>query len=119
MVLQRAEFSSDPRALRGNLERLDELLHESGVAVRRRVGLMFGQLVAGWQARFSGEPMAVSVELVEDAVRISTGGARRKLARMDWPALVTPVILDLVDAWGFDRRHDGDAWFEFRERHER
>lgn len=116
VVLRQAEFSSDPRALRGNLERLDELLHESADDVRRRVGLMFGQLVARWQEHFEGEPMAVSVELVMGAVRLSTGGARRTLSREDWPPLVTAVILDLVDDWGFDRRRDGDAWFEFRER---
>lgn len=115
VALQRAEFSSDPRALRQNLDRLDALVHESNASARRRVGLMFGQLVAQWQSRFVGESMAVSVELLEGAVRLSTGGARRTLRDADWQALVTPSILDLVDAWGIDRRHQGDAWFEFRE----
>jgi len=115
VVLQRAEFSSDPRALRQNLDRLDGLLQESDARVRRRVGLMFGQLVAQWQSRFEGESMSVSVELLAHAVRLSTGGARRTLLEGDWRALMTPSILDLVDAWGFDRRRQGDAWFEFRE----
>ncbi len=78
--------------------------------------LMFGQLVAQWQARFEGEPMAVSVELVADAVHLSTGGARRILSEQDWPPLMSAAILDLVDTWGFDRRREGDAWFEFRAR---
>ena len=59
--------------------------------------------------------MAVEVEQIEDAVRLSTGSLRRTLAKSDLAELVTDSIADLVDAWGFDRRHDGDAWFEFRD----
>ena len=44
------------------------------------------------------------------------GAKDKKFKYADWQPLVTPVILDLVDDWGFDRRHEGDAWFEFRER---
>jgi hypothetical protein len=115
MVLERAEFSCDPRALRGNLARIDGLIRETHPAIRRRVGLMFGQLVAQWVARFPGEPMAVDVELIADAVRLSTGGVSRRLDEADWANLVTDSIADLVDGWGFDRRHAGDAWFEFHD----
>jgi hypothetical protein len=38
------------------------------------------------------------------------------LEQVDWPPLMTASILDLVDGWGFDRRREGDAWFEFRPR---
>lgn len=115
VILERAEFSPDPRALRENLEQLDRLLLDSDAWVRRRVRLFFGQLVAQWQSRFAGEPMSVSVELVGRAVRVSTGRAHQTLGEGDWRILVTPSILDLVDAWGFDRRYEGHAWFEFHE----
>ena len=114
-VHEHSEFDSDPRALRTNLARLDEQVGESHPEIRRRLGLMFGQLVASWQGHYAGEPMAVSVEILDNAVRLLTGGARRELTPQEWAELVTPVITDLVDDWGLDRRHDGCAWFEFRE----
>jgi hypothetical protein len=114
-VLERTEFSSDPRALRDNLAKLNEHVDDAHSEVRRRLDLTFGELVARWQAHFAGEPMAVSLEVLDNAVRLVTGGARRVLDKPDWDELVTPVVADLVDDWGPDRRHEGDAWFEFRE----
>lgn len=75
---------------------------------------MFGELVAGWQARFSGEPISAEIEFLPDALRMSFSNAQRTLTPDDWDELVSATVNDLVDAWGIDRRVAGSAWFEFR-----
>lgn len=115
-TLRRDHLDSDPRQLRENLDELAGLLHGSDARVRRRVLLMFGELVARWQKRFSGESISTDIEFLPDAVRLSFRNSKRRLTPTEWYELVSPMILDLVDLWGIDRRLAGDAWFEFRVR---
>ena len=75
---------------------------------------MFGELVAGWQARFSGEPISAVIEFLPDAVRMSFRNARTPLTATEWGELISATVIDLVDEWGVDRRDAGSAWFEFR-----
>ena len=75
---------------------------------------MFGELVSRWQSRFSGEPIAAVIEFLPDAVRISFRNARTPLTAAEWHELISATVIDLVDAWGVDRRDAGCAWFEFR-----
>lgn len=112
--LKRDEFDPNPRQLRENLKALDGLLQECEPAVRRRALLMFGELVASWQRRFSGEPISAVTELRPDAVRLSFRNSERVLTSAEWSEVVSVVVADLVDEWGIDRRVAGCAWFEFR-----
>ena len=114
-ALQQEELDSSPRHLRENLRVLDGMLRESSSGVRRRVRLAFGELVANWQLRFSGERISVLVEfLPDDAVRMSINHPGRILTSEEWDDLVSAVVAGLVDDWGVDRRMAGRAWFEFR-----
>jgi hypothetical protein len=79
---------------------------------------MFGELVARWQTRFSGEPISAAIEFLPDAVRMSFRNSLRSLTTDEWTELVSVTVIDLVDAWGVDRRVTGRAWFEFRYRRE-
>lgn len=92
------------------------MLKECDSQVRRRALLMFGELVARWQARFSGEPISAAIEFLPDAVRMSFRNSLRTLTAVEWDELVSATVIDLVDAWGVDRRVAGSAWFEFRYR---
>lgn len=113
--LQREEFDSSPRHLRENLWVLDGMLREGSSDVRRRVRLAFGELVANWQLRFSGDRISVLIEfLPDDAVRMNIHHPERMLTSGEWDFLVSAVVASLVDAWGVDRRLVGRAWFEFR-----
>ena len=113
-TLKRDQLDSSPRQLRENLEELAGLLEDCESGVRRRALLMFGELVARWQGRFSGEPISAVIELLPDAVRMSFRNSERTLTSADWDELVSAAVLNLVDAWGIDRRVAGSAWFEFR-----
>ena len=114
-ALQQEEFDSSPRHLRENLQVLDGMLRDSSSRVRRRVRLAFGELVANWQLRFSGERIWVLVEfLPDDAVRMSINHPGQILTSEEWDHLVSAVVAGLVDDWGVDRRKAGRAWFEFR-----
>ena len=113
--LQQEEFDSSPRHLRENLWVLDGMLREGSSDVRRRVRLAFGELVANWQLRFSGDKISVLIEfLPDDAVRMSIHHPGRMLTSDEWDFLVSAVVAGLVDDWGIDRRMVGRAWFEFR-----
>jgi hypothetical protein len=114
-VLRSEEFNSSPRYLRANIKKLDKLLEGSDAWMRRRVQLMFGDLISNWQESFAGEPISLSLELLPGAARLSIGNAERTLTYLEWDRLMTPSITDLVDAWGSDRRVIGQRWFEFRE----
>jgi hypothetical protein len=115
-LLQRDEFDSNPRQLRENLQVLDALLEDCEPQARRRIFLMFGELVACWQSSFAGEPISVVIEVLPDSVRLSVRNSSRQLTPTDWSNVISPAVADLVDAWGIDRRLDGRAWFEFRGR---
>jgi hypothetical protein len=114
-VLRCDELDSDPRRLRGNLEELAAVLRNSNPRVRRRILLMFGELVARWQGCFSGQPISVVVDFLPDAVRMTFRNPQTPLTRAAWDEVVSPMVLDLVDSWGIDRRRAGSAWFEFRD----
>ena len=114
--LQREEFDSSPRHLRENLRVLDEVLEATNSDVRRRVRLTFGELVANWQLRFSGERICVVMEFLPNAVRMNVHHPERSLAADEWDGLISPVVVSLVDDCGADRRVAGSAWFEFRAR---
>jgi hypothetical protein len=116
-LLQRDEFDSNPRQLRENLQILDALLEDCEAPARRRIFLMFGELVASWQSSFAGEPIAVVIEVLPDSVRLSIRNSHRHLSSTDWNNVISPAVADLVDAWGIDRRLEGRAWFEFQGRH--
>jgi hypothetical protein len=115
-LLQRDEFDSDPRRLRENLQGLDSLLEDCDAPVRRRIILMFGELVAGWQNSFEGEPISVVIEVLSGSVRLSVRNSNRHLTPNQWNNVISPAVADRVDAWGIDRRLEGRAWFEFRGR---
>ena len=115
-LLQRDEFDSDPRQLRENLQALDALLEDCEAPVRRRILLMFGELVASWQSSFAGEPISVVIEVLPGSVRLSVRNSNRHLTPNEWNNVISPVVADRVDAWGIDRRLAGRAWFEFRGR---
>ena len=82
--------------------------------MRRRALLMFGELVAGWQTRFSGEPISAEIEFLPDALRMSFRSSESTLTPDEWDELVSATVNDLADEWGIDRRTPGSAWFEFR-----
>jgi len=111
-LLQRDVFDSNPRQLRGNLQMLETLLEDCEVSVRRRILLLFGELVASWQRCFAGEPISVVIEVLPDSVRLSVRNSNRQLAPTDWNRVIPPAVANLVDAWGIDRRLEGRAWFE-------
>jgi hypothetical protein len=113
-LLQRDEFDSNPRQLRDNLRALEALLEDCEAQVRRRILLMFGELVASWQARFAGEPISVVMEVLAGSVRLSVRNSNRHLTPAEWNEVMTAPMAGLVDAWGMDRRLAGRAWFEFR-----
>ena len=115
MILRREELSSCPRQLRANLKELDALLQGSDAWVRRRIRLMFGEVVAKWQHQGVGEPIIATIEILPGAVRVSLGDGEGRLTPSDWAAMVSPAIQDLIDGWGMDRRSEGQAWFEFCE----
>jgi len=108
------QLDSDPRQLRETLGELDGLLDDCKGDLRRRVLLMVSGLVTSWHGRFSGEPISAVIEPLPDAARMSLRNSRRELTRDDWEELVTATVVDVVDAWGIDRRFIGSAWFEFR-----
>ncbi len=113
--IEQGEFNSSPCHLRENLWVLDEMLRQGSSDVRRRVRLAFGEIVANWQLRFSGDKISVLIEfLPDDAVRMSIYHPARMLTSSEWDFLVSAVVEDLVDDWGVDRRMVGRAWFEFR-----
>jgi hypothetical protein len=113
--LEQEELDSSPRRLRENLGTLDGMLSEGSSDVRRRVRLAFGELVANWQLRFSGDKISVLIEsLPDDAVRMNIRHPERMLTSGEWDFLVSPVVAGLVDDWGIDRRMVGRAWFEFQ-----
>ena len=118
-LLQRDEFDSDPRKLRDNLSALEALLGDCDASVRRRILLMFGELVAKWQARFTGEGISVVIEVLPGSVRLSVRSASRQITPAEWIELISAPIADLADAWGIDRRLPGRAWFEFQGRPQR
>ena len=113
-LLQRDEFDSDARQLRENLRTLSTLLEDCDAQVRRRILLMFGELVAHWQDRFAGEPISVVIEVLSGSVRLSARNSYRHVTPAQWNVLMSGAVADLVDAWGIDRRLEGRAWFEFR-----
>jgi len=107
-------FDSRPRQLRKTLEKLSELLEDCEPPIRRRILLMFGELVARWQRLFAGERISADVEFLPTSVRVTLRNAERVLTPADWECLVSAMVVDLVDNWGIDRRVAGSAWFEFR-----
>jgi hypothetical protein len=113
-ILKHDHLDSSPRVLRETLEALAAVLEDCEPRVRRRALLMFGELVAGWQARFSGEPISAEIEFLPDALRMSFRSSTSTLTPLDWDDLVSATVNDLADAWGIDRRTAGSAWFEFR-----
>lgn len=112
-LLQRDEFDSNPSQLRENLRALELLLEDCGAPVRRRILLVFGELVARWQRRYAGEAISVVIEVLEDSVRLSVRNSERHVTPTEWNDVISAPITDLVDAWGMDRRLVGRAWFEF------
>ena len=113
-LVQRDHFDSDPRQLRDNLRMLEGLLEDCEPAVRRRIRLAFGDLVASWQSRFTGEAISVVIEVLADSVRVSVSNPTRHITPAEWNDLMSTPIADLVDAWGIDRRLTGRAWLEFQ-----
>jgi hypothetical protein len=113
-ILRHDHLDSSPRVLRETLEALAALLEVCEPRVRRRALLMFGELVAGWQARVSGEPIAAEIEFLPDALRMSFRSSESTLTPEEWDVLVSATVNDLADEWGIDRRTPGSAWFEFR-----
>ena len=115
-LLQRDEFDSHPRELRDNLRALEKLLADCEAPLRRRIILMFGELLANWQRRFAGEPVSVVIEVMSGSVRMSVRNSSRLVTPTEWNSLISAAVVDLVDAWGIDRRLAGRTWFEFVER---
>lgn len=115
VVLQQGQFNPDSRQLRSNLIRLERLLSGSDPFVRRRVRLMFGELISQWYSVIGNRPLVVTLELLPRAARLTACAEHRKLTEAEWRELVTPIILEFADAWALDRRQAGGAWFEFRE----
>ena len=114
--MRQNHFDSSPCQLRSNLNELDRLLGNCDPRLRRRALLVFGELAAQWQQSFSGEPISVDLEFLPGAVRMDIHNEARTLTGKDWERLVTPVVADLVDGWGLDRRRfSSNAWFEFGE----
>lgn len=113
-VLRRDQLDSDPRMLRASLAELDGLLAGCEPGLRRRVHLVFGELVARWQDGFAGEAISTIIELLPGEIRVRFSNPERTLAPSDWEELVSAPIAALADAWGIDRRIEGSAWFEFR-----
>jgi len=113
-LVQRDQFDSDPRQLRENLRKLEVLLEDCEVAVRRRIRLAFGDLVASWQSRFAGEAISVVIEVLADSVRVSVCNPNRRITPGEWKDVMSAPVAGLVDAWGIDRRLVGRAWFEFQ-----
>jgi hypothetical protein len=89
------------------------MLEDCGAPVRRRILLMFGELVASWQGRFAGEAISVVIEVLADSVRVSVCNADRHVTPTEWNGVISAPVASLVDAWGIDRRLAGRAWFEF------
>ena len=115
VVLQRGQFLPGSRQLRSSLTRLEGLLSGSDVFVRRRVRLMFGELISQWQTVVGNEPMVVTLELLPRSVRLTTCAEGHEVTEAEWDRLMTPIVLEFADTWGLDRRQAGAAWFEFRE----
>jgi hypothetical protein len=113
-ALQRNEFDSDPRQLRDNLRTLEALLADCEAPIRRRILLMFGELVSSWQGRFAGESISVVIEVLVGSVRVSVRNSNRHVTPAEWTELISARVAALVDAWGIDRRLAGRAWFEFQ-----
>jgi hypothetical protein len=114
-VLKQAVFESSPNRLRRNLKILDGLIEGRDDWMCRRVRLTFVELVGAWQQSFVGEPIFLTAEVLPGAVRISVENAARPLTDDDWDRLLDAAALDLVNAWGVDRRRSGQRWFEFTE----
>lgn len=113
-VLKRAELDADPSRLRENLDELAVLLRGSGPRARRRILQVFGELVARWQDRLEG-PISVVIEFLPDAVRMSLRSPQGMLSPAASSQLLSPIILDLIDSYGFDPGAEEDLWFEFLE----
>ncbi len=113
-VLKRDQLDSDPRILRTSLAELGDLLKGCEPSLRRRVDLVFTELVARWQDDFAGEAISTTVELLRGEIRVSFSNPKRMLSPSDWKTLVSAPIVTLADAWGIDRRIEGGAWFVFR-----
>lgn len=76
---------------------------------------MFGELISHWQSIIGEEPLVVTLELLPGAARLTARAKDRELTEAEWHELVTPIVMEFADSWGFDRRHACGAWFELRE----
>lgn len=114
-ALRSREFNPDSRELRRILAELEHLLEGSEARVRRRVRLMFGELVAGWHPLVGPQALIVTLEVLPHSARLTASAEGRALTESEWNTLVMPIVLEFVDAWGIDRRRPGGAWFEFSE----
>jgi hypothetical protein len=104
-----------PRALRGSLRQLEDMLGDAEPQVRRSVRLIFGELIADLN-RFGHAPphrLVVDVEVPADSVRLRIAPTSNAFGGMNWPRLVNAATIDRVSAWGVDRRRPGGAWFVF------
>jgi hypothetical protein len=113
-VLRREQFDSDPRELRATLAEVDRLLAGCEPGLRRRIRLVFGELVARWQDGCAGDAISTVIEIVPGEVRVHFSNPDRTLAPSDWEGLISASIRALAVEWGVDRRIEGGAWFRFQ-----
>ncbi len=73
---------------------------------------VFGELVGLSQERLEG-PISVVIELLPDAVRMSLRSPQGTLPPAASAQLLSPIVLDLIDSYGFDPGAREDVWFEF------
>jgi hypothetical protein len=113
-VLRRDQLDTDPRELRATLAEIERLLTGCEPGLRRRIRLVFSELMARWQDGFAGDAISTVIELLPGEVRVRFDNPERTLAPSDWEALVSAPITALADEWGIDRRLSGGAWFHFQ-----
>jgi hypothetical protein len=109
-TVARFRFEPDPRLLRGLLEDVGVALSSTDPLVRRKVGLLVGEIVARLLERCPDAHVDLDLEIKADSVRIdiveSEGGCDF------WEAVDEELVTDLARDWGRDRRGVPGAWFE-------
>ena len=109
-TVARFRFEPDPRQLRELLAQVDAAVGGRDSLLRRRVGLLVGEIVGRLVGRCPRTPIRLDLELKEDSVRIEIAQSNDDCDF--WEVLDEVVFTDLTSGWGRDRRAGGGAWFE-------
>jgi hypothetical protein len=110
-TVARFRFEPDPRQLRELLAQVDAAVDRRDALLRRRVGLLVGEIVGRLVGQCPRAPIRLDLELMDDSVRIEIAQSNGDDCDF-WETLDEVVFTDLTSGWGRDRRGGGGAWFE-------